>query len=205
MAAKWPNHALNGIFSYLPSTVLNVWISNFHLSLLDFFLKICKFGSFVYIFDMATKMAKSMLRTVHVCSPQFLLYVSQVYIYIYAWLRSSIKICKVGSFAYSIWPPRWSNYVRNSSFSCLQSIISMAIISFCDGYLLDELHSKHNTALVYRIVCTFYKLHVSIIPNCWYASCLVIFYPLLIQIPCKLCVGQQQLMLHVYMRPQYII
>ena len=46
-----------------------------------------------------------------VCSPQFLLHWSQIPIFIYAWVLP--QICKFCSFAYSIWLPKWPNYVWN--------------------------------------------------------------------------------------------
>ena len=139
-----------------------------------------------------------MIRTVyfHACSPQFL-FVCVSKFHMYVWLRSSFKVCKFGSFAYSIRPPRCPNYVWNSSFSCLESISSGAIASFSHGCLLDVLHRQQNIV----VVSSFYKLLVSNIPNCWYTSCLVIFFThyYWLHIPCKHWVGHQLVMLHVCM------
>ena len=64
---------------------------------------------------MATKMLIYTPNSIF-CSPQFLLYWSQIFI----WVSDLfMQICKFSSFAYSIWLPKWPLYALNGIFGCL--------------------------------------------------------------------------------------
>ena len=120
----------------------------------------------ICIFNMAAKMAELctkkhiFLSAVHnfYCNSLIFSYVSLLTI---PW-----NILKFDSFAYSIWPPKWPNYVQKSIFSCLQSTVFIVWVSNFHIYLCLRSHRKSLTfgAFAYSIWPPKWP---NILQQCW--------------------------------------